>query len=96
MPTVRGCGFSFFFDLIHRSVEPIHRLLIPAWDEMPVKVHRDLNRRMTHLFLDVDRAFALLKQKTGERMAKVMKANFTQASSLESPIKDTVSEVVRM
>lgn len=60
------------------SIKSIHGLFIPAWNQMAVTIHCDLDRRVPHLFFDVDRTLAVLEQERGERMAQIMEAHPSQ------------------
>ena len=60
---------------------------------MPVQVYRDLNRRMPHLLFDVDRAFALLKQKTRKRMSQVMKPDTGKLGVCKQRPKRTAQDI---
>lgn len=68
-----------------RGIESVDRLFIPAWDQMPITVHRDLDRGVPQLFLHVDRAFPLLKEQAGVAMSQIVEPHLTEPSLLRSP-----------
>ena len=78
------------------SIESIHGLFIPAWNQMSITIHGDLDRRMPHLLFDVDRALAVLEQERSERMAEIMEAHPSQLGLRQQPIKHTISNVMWM
>jgi len=75
-----GCGFLLKNRPGDWSIEPVDRLFIPTRDQMPITVHRDLDRGVTKLFLHVDRAFSLLKEQAGIAVPQIVEPHLTQPS----------------
>lgn len=67
------------------SIESIEGLFIPAWNQMPITIHGDLDRRVPHLFFDVDRALAVLEEERSESMAQTMEPHPSQLAFVNSP-----------
>jgi hypothetical protein len=91
-----GCGFGLKRRLVNRGIELVHGLLVPAWNQMPIAVHRDLNRGVAELFLHVDWALSLLKEQRGEAVSEIMEAHPTEPGLLEQPVKEAVADVIRI
>src|SRR5262245_16658619 len=74
---------------VFQPIQPVHRCLIPAWHEMPVGVHGDLDATVPHLLFDVGQRLAVLDQEAGEGMPQVVHADIPQARFCQELAPDT-------
>ena len=75
-------------------VKSIDRGTISTRNEMPVRVHRDLNRRVSELVLHVGEALAVRDQERRVRVAEIVDPNLPKAGLLEHPRPNARVEVV--
>ena len=91
-----GCGFDHQSGRLHREIQPVYGLFVPAGDQVAVGIYSQLNRAMAHLFFHVDRALPVLQEQTRERVAEIMKPDFSQLGLGEQAIEHAVTKIVRM
>ena len=63
-------------------IQAIYPIDVCGRDEMPVSVHRDLDRTVPHLILYVGKGCTVLYQKTSERMPEVMESESSETRML--------------
>jgi hypothetical protein len=71
-----GCRSDPIPSRHNRLIQPIDHLPISPWYQVPVQIHRNRDRNVPNLFLDVDGALVLLEQQTGEGVAQIMESDF--------------------
>jgi len=80
-----GCGF--------KPVEAVHRGFVPAWHEVPVDIHRNLDAVMSELLLYIDQGFAVMNEEGGEGVPQIMQADMAQACLGQQFVPHPIAEV---
>ena len=79
----RGCRFGLNSRIDRWCIEPVHGLFVSSRNQIPVTVHRDLNRGVAQLFFHVYWTFAVLQKQRDERVAQIMEPHLTQSCLFE-------------
>jgi hypothetical protein len=75
-------------------VQPVHRLPVRAWDQVPVGVDGELDRRVAELVADIRERLALGDEEARERVPEVVEAHASELGLLEDLVEHAVAEVV--
>ena len=81
LPLLRGCCVFLLTWFCIQGVNPGD---VAAWDQVPVSVHRHLNRAVSHLVFDVSQACPLLNEERRECVAQRVERDSPQACGLQA------------